>query len=116
MTAADARLNAAVMLAVTRSWNESGYQFDAAIPVQPGDVEPTGNIKAGLSPAGRAVRLVHIGPYEQTLSSYEKLFAWMAAHGLSEGRLSWEHYISDPGETPADEIITHIYFLIGDDE
>jgi hypothetical protein len=36
----------------------------------------------------------------------------MAAHGLKEGRVSWEHYISDPGQTPAGEIITHIYFLI----
>jgi effector-binding domain-containing protein len=44
--------------------------------------------------------------------TYEKLAAYMAVHGLKEGRVSWEHYISDPGQTPAAEIITHIYFLI----
>jgi effector-binding domain-containing protein len=47
--------------------------------------------------------------------TYEKLAAWIAAHAMIEGRVSWEQYISDPGETPQDELITHIYFRIGDD-
>jgi effector-binding domain-containing protein len=38
----------------------------------------------------------------------------MAAHGLQEGTLSWEHYISDPGETPEQDLVTHIYFQLGD--
>ena len=48
--------------------------------------------------------------------SYEKLAAYMAVHGLKEGRVSWEHYISQPEQTPATEIVTHIYFLIADDQ
>jgi len=36
----------------------------------------------------------------------------MAAHGLGEGRVSWEQYISDPAKTPPREAVTHIYFLI----
>jgi len=99
-------------MAITRSWDARDYEFDAAIPVSTTDVELSGNVRAGKSPSGRAVRVVHRGPYDRMSPSYEKLSAYMAVHGLKEGRVSWEHYISDPGQTPADEIITHIYFLI----
>jgi effector-binding domain-containing protein len=44
--------------------------------------------------------------------SYEKLAAYMAAHGLREGSVSWEHYVADPVQTLPEELITHIYFQI----
>jgi effector-binding domain-containing protein len=100
-------------MAITRAWDAQDYEFDAAIPVSTTDVELSGNVRAGKSPSGPAVRVVYLGPYERMSQSYAKLAAYMAVHGLKEGRVSWEHYISDPGQTPADEIITHIYFLIG---
>jgi effector-binding domain-containing protein len=75
---------------------------------------PASRVRLGHSPAGRAVRVVHRGPYERMGPTYEKLAAWIAAHALEEGRVSWEQYISDPGETPEEELITHIYFRIGD--
>jgi len=100
-------------MAITRVWDEQGYQFDAAIPVIMKPVELSGRVQAGQSPSGPSVRVVHRGPYAQMAPSYVKLAAYMAAHGLSEGRVSWEHYISDPGETPEDELLTYIYFQIG---
>ena len=101
-------------MAITRSWDESGYTFDAAIPVVQVPQSTSGNVRTGLSPSGRAVRITHQGSYETMLSSYEKLASFMAANGLAEGLLSWEHFISDPGNTPPEEIITHIYFLVLD--
>jgi len=101
-------------LAITRGWDEKGYRFDAAIPVSALPAETSGNVLAGYSPSGRAVRLEHVGAYGGMLEAYDQLAAYMAANGLTEGPLSWEHYISDPGETPPDEVVTHIYFLIGD--
>jgi effector-binding domain-containing protein len=76
---------------------------------------PASWVRVGHSPAGRAVRVVHRGPYDRMGPTYEKLAAWIAAHAMVEGRVSWEQYISDPGETPEDELVTHIYFRIGDD-
>jgi len=101
-------------MAITRIREQQGYDFEAAIPVVFKDVPPTGRIHFGRSPAGRALRVIHRGPYDRMAPSYEKLAAWAAAHGLAEGRVSWEQYISDPGETRPDELITHIYFLIED--
>ncbi len=99
-------------MAITRAWDAKDYEFSAAIPVTTSDVETSGNVRAGKSPSGRAVRVIHRGSYDHMSPSYEKLSAYMAVHELKEGRVSWEHYISDPGQTPADEVITHIYFLI----
>ncbi len=101
-------------MAITRSWDENGFQFDAALPVDKMPGTLSGNVQMGLSPAGRSVRYTHHGPYDQMLHAYNELASFMAANGLQEGPVSWEHYISDPGNTPEDEIITHIYFLILD--
>jgi effector-binding domain-containing protein len=101
-------------MAITHGWDENGYQFDAALPVNRLPESLSGNIQSGLSPSGQSVKYNHIGPYDQMLSAYEELASYMAANGLQEGEVSWEHYISNPGDTPEEEIITHIYFLIGD--
>lgn len=105
---------AAQPMAVSRNEGKGDFIFEAAIPVQRVDIDTTGRVRWGSSPAGRSARLVHRGAYENLPLSYEKLAAWMAAHGYRQGRVSWEQYISDPGKTPADERITHIYFLLED--
>lgn len=99
-------------MTITRSLQGSEMQFEAAIPVGRLDVPASGNVRWGRSPGGPAARVVHRGRYDDMAASYEKLAAWMAAHGYREGTVSWEHYISDPGETPPDELITHIYFTL----
>lgn len=100
-------------MAITRAWDEQGYRFDAAIPVLMKPVELSGRVRSGQSPSGPSVRVIHRGSYEQMAPSYQKLDAYMAAHGLPEGSVSWEHYISDPGETAEEDLVTHIYFKIG---
>ncbi len=103
---------AAQPMTITHAGNSNGYAFDAAIPVVMKDIPLTGNIQAGTSPSGRAIRVIHRGPYDQMMPTYEKLAAYMKAHGLREGAVSWEQYISDPGQTSSADLITHIYFLI----
>jgi effector-binding domain-containing protein len=99
-------------MAITRTWDEEGYHIDAAIPVTLQAIETTANLHMGRSPSGPAVRVIHQGPYELMTSTYDKLAAFMAANNLREGLVSWEYYVSDPSQTPGDELITHIYFQI----
>jgi effector-binding domain-containing protein/uncharacterized protein YndB with AHSA1/START domain len=99
-------------MAISRAWDESGYSFDAAIPVVAANVPPTGNVKIGESPSGKVLRVIHRGPYDQMMPTYEKTSAYMGAHGLEDAGISWEQYISDPGITPTEELVTHIYFLL----
>lgn len=102
-------------MAITRTWDERGYRFDAALPVDRLPETTEAPVRIGRSPEGRAVRIIHRGPYDDMLASYERLASYMAANGLVEGPVSWEHYISDPGEVPAEELITHIYVQLAED-
>lgn len=99
-------------MAITRARGEGTYQFDAAIPVDFVPSGLSGNINSGLSPAGPAVRAVHHGAYDQMMPTYTKLAAYMSAHGLRQGQVSWEHYISDPGNTAPGELITYVYIML----
>jgi len=99
-------------LAITR-FSENGYSFDAAVPVSlPAGVKLTGDVEIGRSPEGFAVKTVHRGSYLEMSELYEKLGAYMAAHGYAQGNVSWEHYITPPTETDQDQQVTHIYYLI----
>ena len=68
-------------MAITRAWDARDYSFEAAIPVASVNVPLSGNVQAGLSPSGTAVRVIHRGPYDSMAPSYEKLSAFMAANG-----------------------------------
>lgn len=103
-------------MAITRAWREGGYQFDAAVPVAIIPAELAGNINSGLSPAGPAVRAVHHGAYNQIMPTYEKLAAYMSAHGLHQGGVSWELYVSDPATTEQQDMVTHIYIMLDSQE
>ena len=99
-------------MAITRVLGNGWYQFDAAIPVDFVPSELDGNVQSGKSPSGDAVRAVHYGDYSQMTPTYEKLAAYMSAHGLSHGGVSWEHYLSDPGNTASEDLVTHIYIML----
>ncbi len=99
-------------MVITRAWEEGSYQFDAAIPVEFIPPGLTGNIESGLSPEGPAVRAVHHGAYDQMMPTYTKLAAYISAHGLRQGQVSWEHYITDPASSTQTDMITHVYIML----
>ena len=99
-------------MAITRSGQAGDYLYDAAIPVDFIPASLSGNIQGGYSPAGPAVRAVHRGAYDQLMPTYEKLAAYISAHGYAASQTSWEHYISDPAVTSPQEMITHVYIML----
>lgn len=70
-----------------------GFPVDGAV-VAAGEVEPM------ELPAGRVVRAVHVGPYEELERTYAELMAWVAAQGLRLAVGMWETYLSDPAAEP----------------
>ena len=103
-------------MAITRALAGGGYQFDAAIPVEFIPTGLTGDIESGQSPSGAAIRAVHHGDYDQMTPTYSKLAAYMSAHGLRQGQVSWEHYVSDPGSTKQADRITMVYIMLENPE
>lgn len=65
-----------------------------------GPVAPRGDVTAFTLPGGRAVRGVHVGPFEALEGTYRDLIAWAAAQGLALAGQMWESYLTDPSAEP----------------
>lgn len=95
-------------MAITTSHDTSGWKFDAALPVDRNDVAPTGDIKSGDTYAGKAVQFKHVGAYDKIGDTTQKAYAWIAVQGYKPQDRLIEEYISDPGNTPVEQLQTRL--------
>lgn len=72
---------------------------EAGFPVS-SPVEPRGNAHPLVLPGGRAVRAIHVGPYETMEQTYKDLELWMQQHAVRPAIGMWERYLSDPQAEP----------------
>lgn len=101
---------AGMPIAITRSYEGGQWEFDAAIPVAIDAIAgETGDIQLGKTYAGKAVKYVQKGSYDQGEASYKLLDAYMEEHELMHNGQPWEVYANDPASVPEEEILTHIY-------
>ncbi len=102
--------------AINDHWNEEqGYGFDAAIPIASEPSRPLAEdspVQITRTYAGPVVKIVHRGPYSDLEATHGKIGAYLAARGLEASDRSWEEFLSDPGSTPEEELLTHIYYPI----
>lgn len=97
---------------INTKWQGDRYEFDAAIPVdrEPATPVPPGSpVQIKRTYAGKAVRATHSGSYQKLPEVYEKLFAFVAAHGYQLNGPPWDEYVSDPANTPDDRLVTRVY-------
>ena len=102
-------------IAITRKWDEAAktFDFDAGIPVDRSDVTPAeGEVHLMQTYGGPALKVTHTGPYEDLAKTYEMIKAYLAAYGYQQAGDVWEEYVSDPGKTPAAELVTLIYYPV----
>lgn len=72
---------------------------EAGFPVSaPAEVE--GAAHRFVIPGGRAVQVLHVGPYDAMEQTYAELQAWMAEQGIVAAVGMWESYLSDPEAEP----------------
>ncbi len=69
--------------------------IEAGFPVSE-PFEATDEVHPLTLPGGRAVQMMHIGPYEQMAQAYIDLQAWMQEQGLTPASGMWETYLSSP--------------------
>jgi effector-binding domain-containing protein/uncharacterized protein YndB with AHSA1/START domain len=99
-------------ITINTRWDDTGYGFDAAIPVDKApekEIPADSTVKVKQTYAGKTLKVVYKGPYGAMTSSYQKLEAYIAARGLVCTGPPWDEYVSDPGTTPEAELITNIY-------
>lgn len=80
---------------------------EVAVPVA-GPVCSEGEVQSYQLPGGKMARIVHLGPYETSEQSYEKLCTWIVQKGLRVKGPIREIYYNDPGEVRPEEIMTEI--------
>lgn len=95
-------------LTITTSYDKSGWKFDAAIPVDRNNAATRDDIQSGATYGGTAVQFIHVGPYDKLSETITKAEAWLSVQGYKvTGRLI-EEYISDPGNTPPEQLQTRV--------
>lgn len=100
-------------IAITTNYEEGkAYEFQAALIVDRNDVKPNGDINSGMTYTGKALKAAHIGPYDTLTDTYTSIMSYIMESNLEINGYSWEQYVSDPGNTPEDELVTFIYFPV----
>lgn len=103
---------AGAVMTINHKWEDAGYEFDAAVPVDHApakEVPADSPVQVKQTYAGKALKVTMKGPYKGMPAAYEKLQAFMAARGYEANGSPWDEYVSDPGNTPEAELVTNIY-------
>lgn len=88
------------------------FDMECGFPVS-GPAEGEGHIKAGKLPGGKAVKAVHIGPYQTLSETYEAVMAWAKEKEIRLGDDMWEIYLTDPDrEKDSAKWMTEIFWPI----
>lgn len=97
-------------MAIYTAYDDTGMGFNVALPVAPPALaRATGDIMPGASPSGRALKVVHRGPYSGLRATYDAMRTHFREKGLPQNGPAWEVYVSDPERTAEKDLVTEIY-------
>ncbi|TAH67112.1 MAG: AraC family transcriptional regulator [Rhodopseudomonas palustris] len=97
------------MMIVYTSTDDTGFTYQAEIPV---DQEPKNLTKAmsyGKSPEGRSLKFVHRGSYDNMDNTYEAITNHLDEKRLEAKDTFIEEYITDPLKTAEDKLVINVY-------
>ena len=90
--------------------DDLGFDFEAAVPFEGATADkPQNGMVFSASPAGRALRFTHRGPYDAMDPTYEQIANLLDAKDLEAQDLYVEEYRSDPRTTPEDDLVIDIW-------
>ncbi len=93
--------------------DDTGFDFQAAVPILgPFENPPQGAMAVGTSPAGKAYKFVHRGPYDRMENLYEAITNFFDEKKIDAGDIFIEQYVTDPRTTPEDELVIEVIFPV----
>ncbi|WP_280400128.1 GyrI-like domain-containing protein [Nocardia carnea] len=90
-------------LALYGTATEKNLEITVGFPVDR-EIRPDAEVVPGRLPSGRTARLVHRGAFDELDRSWDRLYSWITARGLSPADARWEVYLTEPNPhmDPAD--------------
>ena len=77
-------------LAVYSDYTATGMKMDIGFPVAAAALgKAIGDIKAGATPAGKAMKFVHRGPYDKLRDTYGEIETHFKAEGIPMAPVAW---------------------------
>jgi effector-binding domain-containing protein len=90
--------------------DDTGFQFEAAVPVVDAPKNPPhGEIAAGKSPEGHALKFVHRGSYDGLDNTYEAITNYLDEKRLEAKDVFIEQYVTDPLSTSEDNLVINVF-------
>jgi effector-binding domain-containing protein len=100
-------------MTIYTSIDDTGFNFQAAIPVaEPPKTPPPADLAVGTSPAGKALKFVHRGSFESTVTTYDDISHFLEEKQLDSKDLLIEEYATDLLTTPEDKLVINIFVPI----
>jgi effector-binding domain-containing protein len=97
-------------MTIYTSTDDHGFNFQAAIPVaEPPKTPPQGDIGVGTSPEGKALKFVHRGSFESTVTTYDTIAHYLEEKQLEAKELLIEEYTTDLTMAPEDKLVINIF-------
>jgi len=93
--------------------DDTGFQFEAAFPVAEAPKNPPhGEIGAGKSPEGHALKFVHRGSYDGLDNTYEAITNYLDEKRLEAKDVFIEQYVTDLLSTSEDNLVINVFVPI----
>jgi effector-binding domain-containing protein len=97
-------------LIVYTSTDDTGFVFQAEIPVPEAPKSPLGkDISNGKSPEGKALKFVHRGSYDNMDNTYEAITNHLDEKKLEAKDSFIEEYLTDPLKTAEDKLVINVF-------
>jgi effector-binding domain-containing protein len=93
--------------------DDLSFRYEAMLPVDraPADASVLGAVRIGVTPAGRALRFVHNGPYDDIDGTYEGITAYLDAKGITVRDQFLEEYVNDAKDRDDASAEINIYVM-----
>jgi effector-binding domain-containing protein len=93
--------------------DDLGFDYEAAVPLAEAPKDPPhGEIAAGQSPDGHALKFVHRGSYDSIDDSYEAITNYLDDKRLESKNVLIEQYVTDPVTADQKNLVINIFVLV----
>lgn len=102
-------------LTVFTQTDDAGFSYEAMLPLvekPQGKTELSDVVKLGSSPAGKAIKFEHHGPYDDIDSTYDLITAYLDEKGLEAQDFFVEEYVSELKSASDPNLAVEIYVFI----